>query len=201
MTDPGALVKAIRAVLSRLPASRAMAWLREPASITTDTVATMGIRSDGSQVSGGLTAPLIQHGGAVALGLAVPNGASLTQHPPATGTDVALSMDGRGTISFNGTSAPHAGDTQQINAANLHFAGPHRGCFDFDTVLDRQFLHDGFSWGFQVALFSGTRDVAAWLPLALPSPVDMIGFRALIDPADPINASSADPASSRRGPP
>jgi hypothetical protein len=187
-TDADDFVKAIRAVVQPLPAQRAIVWLRDPASIRSDTVATMGMATDGSQVSGGLTAPLIRHD---TLGLTVPSGASLAQDPPGTGTDVALSRGGRGTIWFIGPNAPEPGQTQQIGSATLHFAGPHRGCFEFDTVLERQFLHDGFSWGFQVVL-SGARDLAAWLPLArwdLPAPGDMIGFRALIDPADPLNAS------------
>lgn len=191
-TDPDALVAQIRAVIQPLAATRAIVWLRDPASITTKTAATMGMRPDGSQVSGALTAPLIQHGDVAALGLTAPSGATLAQDPPSTGTDVELSMGGRGTIWFNGPSAPDASETQQIGLARLHFAGPHRGCFEFDTVLERQFLHDGFNWGFQVVLLSGARDLATWLPLArgdLPSPVDMIGFRALIDPADPLNSS------------
>ena len=191
-TDPDALVAQIRAVVHPLPATRAIVWLRDPASITPKTVATMGMQAGGSYVSGALTAPLIQHGQVAALGLTAPSGATLAQDPPSTGTDVELSMGGRGTIWFNGPSAPDPSETQQIGLARLHFAGQHRGCFEFDTVLERQFLHDGFSWGFQVVLLSGARDLATWLPLArgdLPSPVDMIAFRALIDPADPLNSS------------
>lgn len=195
VTDPVALAGQINAVLWPLPASRHMVWLRDADSIAAATVATMGMTADGSTVSGGLAAPLVQHAGSVALALQVPNTATMTQTPPATGTDLALGMkSGAATASFAGTAAPQANQTRQITSATLHLAGPHRGCFDFATVLQRQFLHDGFSWGLQFVMPSNGRTVAEWLPLAhgdLPSPTDMIAFAALIDPADPLNASQA----------
>jgi hypothetical protein len=196
-SDPSKLAREINAVLWPLPASRYMVWLRDPDSIAATCMATMGMTADGSAVSGGLVAPLVQHEGSIALALQVPNTATLTQTPPATGTDLTLAMsNGGATISFTGTAAPQPNQTQQITSATLHLAGPHRGCFDFATVLQRQFLHDDFSWGLQFVIPSNGRAVAEWLPLAhgdLPSPTDMIAFGALIDPADPLNASQAGP--------
>lgn len=73
-------------------------------------------------------------------------------------------------------------------------SGAARGCIRFPVFLQRQFLHDGWNWGFQ---FQIPHDdpvrsaIGEWLPLAfghLPNPGDMLGFDASYDPSDPWNA-------------
>ncbi|MCP3140383.1 hypothetical protein [Pyxidicoccus xibeiensis] len=185
LLPPGALttfLQAVDAVLAASPASRGFMWLADLSGITPATTPLMGLDSWGSRVTTALVAPIEE-----TLSLNVQGGMTLTLQGE------ALLLSGQGGIFFDGASSPGGGQVTQVSSALLPLSGPGRGALQFAFWLQRQFLHDGFDWGFQLLI--PTTDpvrtaVGAWLPLAagyLPAANDLLGFTVSFDPSDVFN--------------
>ncbi|MDY7815323.1 hypothetical protein U0F71_06255 [Burkholderia pseudomallei] len=178
-----AFIGAVDQVIARSPADRGFLWLMDPTAPTISSVPLMGIAADGSYVSNALQAPIFE-----TLSLNVRAGVTLQLDGD------TLRLGTANGIFFSGASAPGAPQASQIPAGTLPLSGAARGCIRFPVFLQRQFLHDGWNWGFQ---FQIPHDdpvrsaIGEWLPLAfghLPNPGDMLGFDASYDPSDPWNA-------------
>lgn len=183
-----AFIDAVDKVIARSPADRGFLWLIDANAPTPSNTPLMGIASDGTYVSNGLDAPIFE-----TLSLSVRAG-------------VTLKLDGEtlqlGTpngIFFSGASAPGATQASQVPGGDLPLSGTARGCVRFPVFLQRQFLHDGWNWGFQFRIPNKEDPVRTalgeWLPLAfgyLPDAGEMLGFAVAYDPSDPWNAVAAE---------
>ncbi|MCU9952105.1 MULTISPECIES: hypothetical protein [Burkholderia] len=182
-----AFIDAVDKVIARSPADRGFLWLIDANAPTPSNTPLMGIASDGAYVSNGLDAPIFE-----TLSLSVRAG-------------VTLKLDGEtlqlGTpngIFFSGASAPGATQASQVPGGDLPLSGAARGCIRFSVFLQRQFLHDGWNWGFQFQTPNDDQvrpEIGEWLPLAfgyLPDAGEMLGFAVAYDPSDPWNAVAAE---------
>ncbi|WP_431045842.1 hypothetical protein ACQUSR_29840 [Streptomyces sp. P1-3] len=192
--DLDGFILKLDSVIATLPGERHLVWLRRPDDISGQTVSAMAVDQQGTKVVGGLTAPLIQADNLdQVLALSVENNVTLALDGGRLGL---TAQSGNKVLSLTGSSGP-SGAALPVTAAVLSLAGPLRGCFVFAIALQRTYLHDGFSWGFQIVTPSHTEPVSEavqWLPLAAADQGagDYLPFTARIDPGDSLNAFAAD---------
>ncbi|WDD90628.1 hypothetical protein Bsp3421_000492 (plasmid) [Burkholderia sp. FERM BP-3421] len=181
-----AFIGAVDTIIARSPADRGFLWLTQPDAPTPAGTALMGISDNGAYVSNRLDAPI-----ADTLTLSVRAGVTLTLDGD------TLQLGSANGIFFSGASAPGVTQASQVAAGSLPLSGAARGCLGFTVFLQRQFLHDGWNWGFQ---FQIPHDdpvrtaLGEWLPLAfgyLPDAGEMLGFAVSYDPSDPWNRIAA----------
>ncbi|WP_232451640.1 hypothetical protein [Burkholderia ubonensis] len=182
-----AFIDAVDKIIAWSPADRGFLWLIEADAPTPSNTPLMGIASNGTYVSSGLIAPIFD-----TLSLNVRAGVTLTLDGE------TLQLGNANGIFFSGASAPGATQASQVPAGSLPLSGAARGCIRFPVFLQRQFLHDGWNWGFQFQIPNDDQVRTAlgeWLPLAfgyLPDAGEMLGFAVSYDPSDPWNTVAAE---------
>lgn len=177
--------------LAGLPASRGILWIADPQAVLDATgrltLPFLGLSPQGNSVASGLSAPITQ-----TLRLAIDSGMSVSLVGQSLVLDGAALQVG---ISFTGASAPNA---IKPLAGSLPFSGVSRGGVGFSPFIQRLSLLQSWNWGFQFLYPQSSSPegmISEWLPLAYgngTTGVDMIGFDASIDPADPVNTVNAN---------
>jgi hypothetical protein len=176
----------VSAVLQRVSESgqaRGVIWLADPTAWRTrpldgQSAPMLGMDEAGTRVRGGLSAPI-----AAGVRLTIADAAELSLQ------DESVSV--RGAVSFDGPHAPAA--APPATSALLALGGSSLGTLAFAIFLTRQSLRDAACWGFQFAHPAGGDGhppVAEWLPLAAGGTADALGFDAVIDPSNPVNAAT-----------
>ncbi|WP_186351692.1 hypothetical protein [Pseudomonas koreensis] len=179
-------VEDVLGVVRRAGPSRGIVWLRDPLSVTDTGTALLGLDPGGKFVTNALDAPLLS-----SFSLTVDNGAQVALSDDAASLKLSAAR-----IRFSNLDPALAAPAEE---ATIPCTGTTRGVIGFWYYIQRQALHDIFSWGLQFAIAppadSDTAATALWLPLAsgnLPSATDQIGFDATIDPSDPLNQYADD---------
>jgi hypothetical protein len=180
-------IDAVGKVIAQSPAERAFLWLIDANAPTQLNTPLMGIAENGTYVSNGLVAPIFE-----TLSLNVRGGVTLTLDGE------TLQLGNANGIFFSGAAAPGANQANQVPSGTLPLSGAARGCIRFPIFLQRQFLHDGWNWGFQFQIPNDDpvrTALGEWLPLAfgyLPDAGGMLGFAVSYDPSDPWNTVAAE---------